>query len=106
MTFNETLAATATNAPDQAPEPYSAAWWDKRSAEELRDIIKRGFAGGQAFQGAVSETERRAREETRRLRDLAVVEAEHRRKRKKAMVLVTITAAVTIAACAGLWVAG
>lgn len=103
MTFNETIAVTGTSGSDGAAEPYSAAWWELRSAEELRDIIKRGFAGGEAFQGAVSETERRARDETRRLRDAAALEAERRRKLKR-VALGTIAAAVAIAACAGVWV--
>jgi hypothetical protein len=105
MTFNETLAVIGTSGPDEAAEPYSAAWWQRRTAEELRDIIKRGFSGGQAFHGAVSETERRAREETRRLRDVAAVEAERRRKRRRVIILGAFAATVTIAACAGVWVA-
>ena len=104
MTLDETLTGTGTTVPHEATGQYSAAWWEGRTAEELRDIIKRGFSGGQAFQGAVSETERRAREETRRLRAAAAVEAERRRKLKQVIVLGTV-AAVAIAASAGLWVA-
>ncbi len=105
MTLNETLAFPGTSPPNEAAEPYSATWWEGRTAEELRDIINRGFSGGQAFQGAVSETERRAREETRRLRTVAAFEAERRRKRNRIIVLGTV-AAVAISASAGLWFAG
>ena len=102
MTLNETLAATGSSGAENAHEPFSAAWWEGRTAEELRDIIKRGFAGGEAFQGAVDETERRAREETRRLREAAAIEAESRRKRKKVIVMASVA---TIAASAGVWLA-
>src|SRR4051812_9283404 len=52
-----------------ALEPYSAEWWQARTTVELRDIIKRGFSLGSAYDGAVAETERRAREALRRVRD-------------------------------------
>ena len=104
MTLNETLAGTGTTVPDEPAGQYTAAWWQGRTAEELRDIIKRGFAGGEAFHAAVSETERRAREETRRLRDLAALAAERNRKRKR--LLVGTAAVVTIAASAGFLVSG
>ena len=58
MAFDETLAVTITRGANDSHEPYSADWWEIRTAEELRDIIKRGFAGGEAFNGAVAETER------------------------------------------------
>ena len=104
MTYSETIAAAGASHANDAREQFSAAWWEHRTAEELRDIIKRGFAGGEAFQGAVSETERRARDETRRLREIAAVEAEQRRKRKRVAILASI-AAVTVASAA-YWVAG
>jgi len=52
-----------------ALEPYSAEWWQERTTVELRDIIKRGFSLGPTYDGAVAETERRAREALRRIRD-------------------------------------
>ena len=83
MTMNETLAVVETRDAPESVEPYSVAWWESRTAEELRDIIKRGFAGGQVFQAANAEIERRAREETRRLRDQAAAAALARRKRNE-----------------------
>lgn len=67
-------------------EPYSAEWWQERSTVELREIIKRGFGVGQAFDGAVAETERRAREAMRRIRDEAGVEV-HRKAKNRLMIL-------------------
>ena len=52
-----------------AAEPYSADWWAQRSTTELREIIKRGFGMGPAYDGALVETERRAREAVQRARE-------------------------------------
>ena len=101
MTIDDALVLPATRTADEAIEPYSAAWWECRTAEELRDIIKRGFSGGFAFQAAVAETERRARMETRRLRELAAREAALRRKR--IMIGTAASAAAAIAAVVGIW---
>ena len=83
MTMDQVLSVVGNDTAVEAIEPYSVAWWEGRTAEELRDIIKRGFAGGQAFKAANAEIERRAREETRRLRDLAAAEALQRRRRNE-----------------------
>jgi hypothetical protein len=76
---------TSSAAPGAALEPYSAEWWQARTPNELRDIIKRGFGLGQAYDGAVLETERRAREAMRRIRDQAD-EAERRQTKVRYMV--------------------
>jgi CHASE3 domain sensor protein len=81
------------------PEPNSAEWWQARSATELREIIKHGFRLGSAYDGAIAETERRAREATRRLRDQALAES-RKRARNRAAVL---AAAFVIFAMALLW---
>ena len=82
MDVNETAQPDEIGSPDMGPEPYSAEWWQGRTAAELRDIIKRGFGTGQAFDGAVLESERRAREATRRLRD-QIETADRRRGRMR-----------------------
>ena len=82
MALDEMQVGTAPAAGNDGPrETFSAEWWQNRTGEELRDIIKRGFAGGEAFQGAVAEAERRGREVTQRLRAEAAIEAERRKKR-------------------------
>ena len=104
MTFNETLATTGKSGPDGPDVPYSAAWWERLTAEELRDIINRGFSGGQVFQDAVSEAERRARLETRRLRDAAALETEQRNRKR--FLALGAAAAASVTAAAGLWAIG
>lgn len=104
MSMDEALAVVDEQTAAESVEPYSVAWWESRSAEELRDIINRGFAGGQVFKAANAEIERRAREETRRLRDLATAAALARRKRKEIIWGVAVSA-LALAALLGFWLA-
>jgi len=62
----------------EAVEPYSPAWWQNRSTEELRALLDRGF-GSAAFEGATAETERRAREDLRAQDDAAETMAEQKK---------------------------
>ena len=98
MDVNDTVKARDSGA---GLEPYSADWWQQRSATELRDIIKRGFHLGQAYDGAVAETERRAREATRRMRDEAASNA--RRKARNRIVTLAAALAVFLASAVWLW---
>ena len=104
MTMNEALAVVETNEALESVEPYSVAWWESRTAEDLRDIINRGFAGGQVFQAANAEIERRARQETRRLRDLAEATARARRKRNE-IIWGGGASVLALAALLGFWLA-
>ncbi|HEX5238845.1 MAG TPA: hypothetical protein VFW39_10335 [Sphingomicrobium sp.] len=96
MDVNDTVKPHDSGA---APEPYSAEWWQERSATELRDIIKHGFRLGAAYDGAVAETERRAREATRRMRDQALDD----RRRKARNRLITLALALVAFAVSGTW---
>lgn len=102
MTLDETLAVVANDSAVESIEPYSVAWWESRTAEDLRDIINRGFAGGQVFKAANAEIERRAREETRRLREQATAAAVARRKRNE-IIWGVAAAVLAIAALLGFW---
>jgi hypothetical protein len=102
--MDQALTLVATQTGDAPVEPYSVAWWESRTAEELRDIINRGFAGGQIFKAANAEIERRAREETRRLRDLAAAEAVARRKRKE-LIWGVGASVLALAVLLGFWLA-
>lgn len=104
MAIDETLAVLGKDRTSESQEQFSAAWWQRRSGEELREIIKRGFAGGEAFQGAVAETERRARDITQRLRESAAVAAAARKKRRLAVLGSAAALSVTIAV--GAWFTG
>ena len=110
MSVEQSLAAAPTPelvpAPDagESREQYSAAWWQRQSAEQLRDIINRGFAGGSVFRDAVAEAERRASEETRRLRAVAAAAAASRKKRRQ--ILWGTAASLLIIAVLGFWIAG
>ena len=82
-----------------APTPKEAAgFWESRTAEELKDALERGFAGGEAFAAAAAETERRAREAVRRARETAP--SENGRIGRKAWLL--LLAAIMLAAIAGI----
>lgn len=102
--MDEALTIVAKQAEADSVEPYSFAWWEGRTAEELRDIINRGFAGGQLFNAANAEIERRAREETRRLRDLAAAEALVRRKRME-IIWGLAASVLALATVLGFWFA-
>jgi CHASE3 domain sensor protein len=94
MDVDETTTASPPQA--AAPEPYSAEWWQVRTPNELRDIIKRGFGVGQvAYDGAVLETERRAREAMRRVRDQAE-EAEQQQTKARFILLGGILALLMV----------
>jgi len=93
MSLDDLLKSPEIGSTDAEPEIYSAAWWQARSAEELRDIINRGFRMGAAFEGASIEAERRAREAVRRTREEAEAFV-HREARKRLVTLGTILAAM------------
>jgi len=61
MSTGEIVAPPVCGHESFAPEPYSDAWWQERSAEELREIMDKGYRLGPAFAGATAEVERRAR---------------------------------------------
>jgi CHASE3 domain sensor protein len=87
------LAAGAVSSDIAAADPYSAEWWESRTAAELRDIIKHGFRHGHVYDCAVAETERRAREAVRRLRQEESA-TEQRNARTRLVVLAAVLAIV------------
>jgi hypothetical protein len=104
MTLEQTLTVVGSEPAVESVEPYSVAWWESRTAEDLRDIINRGFAGGPVFKAANAEIERRARAETRRLREQAATEALARQNRKK-VIWGIAASVVAIAVLLGFWLA-
>jgi hypothetical protein len=83
-------------------EPYSSAWWEGRSPQELRDLVQSAFRTGTVYECAVQEIERRARELTRRARDQAAVEQKRRKKLQRLLWAgIAVLFAITIAV--GVW---
>lgn len=48
-------------AADEKPFVYSGGWWEDLTDEGLREIKRGNFPGGDAYDGAVAEQERRSR---------------------------------------------
>jgi hypothetical protein len=88
-----------------APPAQADDWWQSLSPDELRDMINRGFAGGDLFTGATAEAERRSRE-TRRAteKEAAVSRLERTRARRKTLVLAVLVAVSMGATLGTLWV--
>ena len=84
-------------------EIYSVAWWQSRTPEELRDIINRGFAGGDAFGGALAESERRVREEARLKEQAYVDPIQHAWRINFAALSIAIVALFAILTAAAWW---
>ena len=81
---------------DSSPAPYSEAWWERVSAEELHQLVERGFAGGDLFYAAVAETKRREEKVAELGRFEAAAEAEARRHKKRLGVIGLIGAAIVV----------
>jgi len=75
-----------TESAQGAGEAYSEAWWRALSPAELRENVARGHSIGPAFEAAVGEMERRARE-TLRAEEEAVVAEAARLKRLRRLIL-------------------
>lgn len=60
MNVDETLESAEAMGTTTVAGRFSAAWWESRSTDELRDMMRRGF-GSEQFAGATAEVERRAR---------------------------------------------
>ena len=84
-------------------EIYSVAWWQSRTPEELRDIINRGFAGGDAFGGALAESERRVREAARLKEQAYVDPIQHAWRIKFAALSIAIVALFALLTVAAWW---
>ena len=80
---------------DETKVLYSEAWWETRTSGQLRELIERGLAGGEAFDGAVREMERRDREARRRQE---AAEADMRRRGSIALWAAIASLLVAIAA--------
>ena len=62
-------------------QPYSASWWENQTPDQLQEFIRTGFSGGEQYQGAHRELERRAKEATQRANDAAAARIKDRANR-------------------------
>ena len=69
----------------EAETSFTASWWESRTTDQLQDMIRGGFAVGEASAGAHREIERRAREHARLERHQAELRAVHRTRVKLGM---------------------
>jgi hypothetical protein len=96
MSVEETGASPEIGTALSGAEPYSQAWWRERSSDELRLIMNRGLELGPAFDGAMVEAERRAREFLQ-AEEMAAFEREAREKRFRRLILVGLLLACLVA---------
>jgi CO dehydrogenase/acetyl-CoA synthase beta subunit len=100
MNVDEALKEADTEIIPTAAEPFSVAWWQSRSTDELREFINRGHRQGPVFDAASAETERRARErlkETQRAAEANVARMKRIRRLILEMLLLTTLAVLVIA---------
>ena len=95
MSTHQVDVASGAASAEIAADLYSAEWWESRTAAELRDIIKQGFRQGPVYDRAVTETERRAREAVRRLREQESA-TERRNAKSRLIVLAALLAVVVL----------
>ena len=75
MSSDQLLARPAVTT--DAQSPLLDAAWENRSAGELRKIVEHGLAGGESFEGAARELERRARNVTRQAEETSEADRIH-----------------------------
>lgn len=102
MMLREPLTLDDSPAAAAPAEPYSAAWWESRTPEELREFVKGGFQAGALFDAAVQEVERRARALTRQARVVAAAE-QARRKLVRRFILIGLGVLAVALVAAGIW---
>jgi uncharacterized protein YoaH (UPF0181 family) len=85
------------------PAESGQNFWETQTAEQLREILDRGLAAGDAFVAAAAEIERRAGETARRARQAPEDKDEVGRRRLLLAKLGTLLAAVVIGAAIALY---
>jgi hypothetical protein len=85
------------------PMQSGQSFWKDQTAEQLREILDRGLAAGDAFIAAAAEIERRASETARRARQAPVEQDEARQRRLLLVKLAVLLAAVAIGAATALY---
>ena len=86
--------------PDDRQFPNSTAWWQTRTHDQLQELIKPGFAGGESFDGALREMQRRIRDSELRDREAAQANVQQREERKGRVALWAAIASLLVAIAA------
>lgn len=91
--------------PDQTAGPVQSdqSFWEGRTTEQLREMLDRGLAAGDAFVAAAAEIERRASETARRARQSPIDTHGGRQRRLPLVKLGALLAAVVIGAAVALY---
>jgi hypothetical protein len=85
------------------PAQPGKSFWKDQTAEQLREILDRGLAAGDAFVAASAEIERRASETARRARQASGEQDGGRQRRVLLVKLAALLAAVAIGAATALY---
>ena len=103
MTMDERVKAGGDGDADLSAQPPAPSVWENCSAEQLREILGRGLAAGDAFTGAAAEIERRASEIARRARDTPPSRNERHARALRLARLGVLAAAAVIGAALALY---
>jgi hypothetical protein len=105
MNLPEMLGEGMQRETDAAVEANNSSYWGSFTAEQLREILDRGLAAGDAFTGAAAEIERRAGDTARRARILVSQTRGGNRRLRIAKLVVLAAIAAVAAGCAAYWLA-
>jgi hypothetical protein len=83
---------------DLAARAVPEDWWRSRTAEELREFINRGFAGGDLFTGATAEAARRFDEAQRTAKEQAAATSRQRRWKSRKILILRIAVGLSLVA--------
>jgi hypothetical protein len=94
MTMDETVKAGEDLDADLSAQTRAPSFWESCTADQLREILGRGLAAGDAFAAAAAEIERRASETARRAREVPTENERHVRMLRLARLGVLAAAAI------------
>lgn len=103
MHISDTAEPVDLSEADYAVKASDQSFWESRTADQLREMLDRGLAGGDAFSGAAIEIERRAGETARRAREFSSGDYGRRDRRLQLAKLATLAVAAAITGALALY---
>lgn len=85
-------------------EHRTASWWQSQTREQLQEYVRTGFNGGEQFEGAQRELERRAKESTQRLNDASAARIKERQDKAGRIALGAAMVSLIAAIGSAAWV--